>query len=286
MSSMQPGWYPDPFGRFARRYHDGRAWTEHVADQQGTQLSDAAPLASQTQVMPAQSAPAGYQQPAPGGGAWQQPGAPAGGSWGQPGAAQPAQQPYGQPGQQGWGQTATGYAAPGTAGTSAGISGFLGAIIAGVGALLVFIGVLALDWYELAGEGANRSDVSDFVDSIKDIGGDPNVLSSTFFSFGWILALLVALAAVGAALMKPTALRIAGAAASGVMLLWTLFGWLNLKAYATNDSNAAVLGTSDLSLSIGGWLTVFGFVLLGVGAFIGGKLGGPSTSAPPANRPY
>src|SRR5262245_4806711 len=44
MNSMQPGWYPDPFGRFARRYHDGRAWTEHVADQQGTQLRDAAPV--------------------------------------------------------------------------------------------------------------------------------------------------------------------------------------------------------------------------------------------------
>lgn len=288
MSSMQPGWYPDPFGRFARRYHDGRAWTEHVADQQGTQLSDAAPLASQTQA-PSAPATSSYQPPAAGGGAWQQPAAAPGGSWGQPGGgySQPAPPAYGQPGQQGWGQTATGYAgAPAASRASAGISGFLGVITAGVGALLVLIGVLALDWYKLAGEGANRGDVSDFVDGIKDLGGDPNVLSSTFFSFGWILALLVAVGAVVAALMKPTALRIAGAALSGVMLLWTLFGWLNLKAYATNDSNAAVLGTGDLSLGIGGWVTLIGFVLLGVGAFIGGPLGGRTTAAAPANRTY
>ncbi|HWL42880.1 MAG TPA: DUF2510 domain-containing protein [Ilumatobacter sp.] len=27
---MEAGWYPDPTGRFARRYHDGAYWTEHV----------------------------------------------------------------------------------------------------------------------------------------------------------------------------------------------------------------------------------------------------------------
>jgi hypothetical protein len=26
------GWYPDPFGRHERRFHDGRRWTDHVAD--------------------------------------------------------------------------------------------------------------------------------------------------------------------------------------------------------------------------------------------------------------
>ncbi len=284
MSSMQPGWYPDPFGRFARRYHDGRAWTEHVADQQGTQLSDAAPLASQTQAPSAPAAPAaGYQQPAPGGGAWQQPGAAPGGSWGQPGAAaHPAQQPYGQPGQQGWGQTATGYAVPGATGASAGVSGFIGAIVAGVGALLVFIGVLALDWYE----DTSRSDVTDVLDFIDEAGGSPNVLSTTFFKFGWIIALLVAIAAVVASLMKPTVFRIVGAALSGLLLLWTLFGWLNLNAYVSNDANQQALGFPDVSLGIGGWLTIVGFVLLAVGAFIGGKLGGPSSSTAPVNRPY
>jgi hypothetical protein len=27
----EPGWHPDPFGRYQRRFHDGERWTEHVA---------------------------------------------------------------------------------------------------------------------------------------------------------------------------------------------------------------------------------------------------------------
>jgi Protein of unknown function (DUF2510) len=41
MSQVSPGWYPDPSGRFAQRYHDGGRWTEHVADAQGNRDTDA-----------------------------------------------------------------------------------------------------------------------------------------------------------------------------------------------------------------------------------------------------
>ena len=41
MSQVSPGWYPDPSGRFAQRYHDGSRWTEHVADAQGSRDTDA-----------------------------------------------------------------------------------------------------------------------------------------------------------------------------------------------------------------------------------------------------
>jgi Protein of unknown function (DUF2510) len=41
MSQVSPGWYPDPSGRFAQRYHDGSRWTEHVADAQGNRDTDA-----------------------------------------------------------------------------------------------------------------------------------------------------------------------------------------------------------------------------------------------------
>jgi uncharacterized protein YxjI len=34
-----PDWYPDPFGRHEMRYHDGSAWTEHVASH-GRQSTD------------------------------------------------------------------------------------------------------------------------------------------------------------------------------------------------------------------------------------------------------
>jgi hypothetical protein len=40
MSQVSPGWYPDPSGRFAQRYHDGTRWTEHVADANGNRATD------------------------------------------------------------------------------------------------------------------------------------------------------------------------------------------------------------------------------------------------------
>jgi hypothetical protein len=35
-----PGWHPDPFGRFARRFWDGDAWTAHVTDAAGVDKTD------------------------------------------------------------------------------------------------------------------------------------------------------------------------------------------------------------------------------------------------------
>jgi len=36
----QPGWLPDPYGRFAQRYWDGAQWTANVSDGSGGQFSD------------------------------------------------------------------------------------------------------------------------------------------------------------------------------------------------------------------------------------------------------
>jgi hypothetical protein len=38
-----PGWHADPWGRYRVRYWDGRVWTDHVADDHGTQLTDTVP---------------------------------------------------------------------------------------------------------------------------------------------------------------------------------------------------------------------------------------------------
>ena len=38
--SAESAWKPDPYGRYAMRYFDGAAWTEHVVDGGGTQLVD------------------------------------------------------------------------------------------------------------------------------------------------------------------------------------------------------------------------------------------------------
>ena len=34
------GWFPDPLQRFAQRYWDGSAWSEHVADAASRQTTD------------------------------------------------------------------------------------------------------------------------------------------------------------------------------------------------------------------------------------------------------
>jgi hypothetical protein len=45
--AQTPGWFPDPYGRFQQRYHDGQRWTEHVADD-GVQQTD--PMGASTVV--------------------------------------------------------------------------------------------------------------------------------------------------------------------------------------------------------------------------------------------
>jgi uncharacterized RDD family membrane protein YckC len=37
---MDAGWYNDPFGRFAQRYHDGDDWTSHVSHGDGRSFAD------------------------------------------------------------------------------------------------------------------------------------------------------------------------------------------------------------------------------------------------------
>ena len=59
MSQVSPGWYPDPSGRFAQRYHDGTRWTEHVADAGGQRSVDN----PEGQAAPAADPYAGQQQP-------------------------------------------------------------------------------------------------------------------------------------------------------------------------------------------------------------------------------
>ena len=118
MSQVSPGWYPDPSGRFAQRYHDGTRWTEHVADAGGQRSVDN----PEGQSAPAANPYGGEQQAS--GQSWgaqgsyqqqpQQPQQSSGEGWpaqgGQPGyGGQPADQGYGQ---QGYGQPSSGQGWP------------------------------------------------------------------------------------------------------------------------------------------------------------------------------
>jgi hypothetical protein len=101
MSQVSPGWYPDPSGRFAQRYHDGTRWTEHVADASGQRSVDS----PEAQAAPAAD-PYGGQQQA-GGQAWGAQGGGVAGAdpyGGQQPDAQQSGQDWGAQGQQGYGQ--------------------------------------------------------------------------------------------------------------------------------------------------------------------------------------
>ncbi len=302
MNMYQPGWYPDPYGRFARRYHDGRAWTEHVADLQGTQARDAVPVAgtSSTSTLgpdagstvtfgPGTTGGTSLGTGTTGSGATTggattggAPGEATSGGWAQPsvGWQAPTGRPpttgFAPPGEQLWttpGATAvwpTTAAPPETAAARRGAA-WLGPLLAVAGAVLVVVGLLGLKWLD----GSNRSDVGTYIKNIVDErNANPNVLSETWFRWGWVVGLVAGALALVAAFSANRVARIVGALLALLAALWALFGWLNFHAYLNNDSNNAALDLNrNISLREGGWLTVLGFLLLAVGALVGGPLG-------------
>lgn len=276
---MQPGWHADPYGRFARRYHDGQAWTEHVADDQGAQRVD--PVG-------ASAGGAGpWSQPSVSSPGWQAPPSPAAAappaSASPPGFAPPGFGVTGPPvatPTQAYpvqattlaGATAGGAPAPARA-ERRGV-GWVGVILALAGAALVAVGLFGLDWLSLDDETSNRSQISGLLDDIDAQGGSPSIFSTTFFAWGWIVTLVVAGVVVLATLVLRAGGRILAAVLALVALAWVLFGWLNLRAYLNNDFNNDALGFGGESFGpeIGGWITVAGFGLLALGALLGGPL--------------
>jgi hypothetical protein len=111
MSSVTPGWYSDPSGRFTQRYHDGSRWTEHVVDASGNRSTDPTGEAGQGTASGAPAAQGygqtpsgqGYGQASSGQGYGQ---ASSGQGYGQQGYGQgtPSGQGYGEQQQAGYGQ--------------------------------------------------------------------------------------------------------------------------------------------------------------------------------------
>jgi len=241
MSQVSPGWYQDPSGRFAQRYHDGSRWTEHVADAGGNRTTDAptgqtAPDPSAGQGQQSYGGPSGQgygQQPqgydsGQGYGQQQSYGTPSGQGYGQ----QPqgydsgqgyGQQGYGSPSGQGYGQQPQGYGSPsgqgygqqgygaqgygqpsyGYAGTTAG--GFtptIGLIVAAVGGLLLLLSLFVLDFLKVSAGGF--SDTASLGDA-SDAGGGADLPAAidTYASFGRFLAFLLIVVAILAVLRLP-----------------------------------------------------------------------------------
>ena len=292
MSQVSPGWYPDPSGRFAQRYHDGTRWTEHVADASGQRSVDqpegqgAAPAANpyeqqqSGQGWGAQQQPQQPQQPQqqPSGEGW-----PAGGQAQQPYGQQQAygqQQGYGQPSSGQWGAQ-PGYGQPygqpgyGYAPSGGGFTPTVGLIVAGVGGLLVLLSLFVLDFInsEPRTEFGGRSESG----TLSDLGDIPeiNSLADLYTSLGRILGLLVVAVAILAILRLPALkalndvpnLPIIVAAACGVFAIWHLITMFVSPPDVLADAY-------DLSPAIGAWLGLIGWIGLGAGQFLKQPVGG------------
>jgi len=281
MSQVSPGWYPDPSGRFAQRYHDGTRWTEHVADASGQRSVDhpegqgAAPAANPYDQSQQQSGQGwGAQQQAqqqPSGEGWA-----AGGQAQQPYGQQQAygqQQGYGQPSSGQWGAQ-PGYGQPygqpgyGYAPQSGSFTPTVGLIVAGVGALLVFLSLFALDFLEASVSSGDFS-FSESV-SLGDVGDGAPAAIDTYSSFGRILALLAIAFAILAILRLPALhqlnnipnLPVIVAVVCGVFALW------HILAMFTSAEGV------DVSPTIGAWLGLIGWIGLGAGPFLKQPVGG------------
>ena len=276
MSQVSPGWYPDPSGRFAQRYHDGTRWTEHVADAGGQRSVDnpegqAAPAADPYAGQQQQPSDQGWgqqaQQPQSSGEGWAAQG-------GQAGYGQQPQQPqqgYGPQG--GYGQQPGGYGQPGYGYGGAPSSGFVptvGLIAAGVGALFVLLSLFVLDFLKLSGGGFSESG------PLGDANGEgASTVLDLYSGLGRILGLLVVVVAILAILKLPALqqlndvpnLPIIVAAVCGVFLLWHLlamFMGLDVPSGFEIDSSPA----------IGAWVGVLGWGGLIAGQFLPQPVGG------------
>ncbi|HEY8546840.1 MAG TPA: DUF2510 domain-containing protein [Acidimicrobiales bacterium] len=299
MSEVTPGWYADPSGRFSQRYHDGTQWSEHVVDSAGNRSTDPT---NQAQPQAAgYGAQASYgQSPSSGGYGAQSDqgyGASSGEGYGAQGYGQQAsggygQQGYGQQGygqqqsygQQGYGQQAPGYGQPGYnygqaaygGAPTAAFTPTIGLIVAGVGALFVFLSLFVLDFLKVEfdmggfGSGSEAGPLSDMSGE-----GSPAMLDS-YASIGRILAIVVIAFAVAAAAQVPQLAKVAqapiiAAGLAGLFLVWSVAAMLA-------KPDAADLGVGDISTSpaIGAIVGVLGYGGLIAGQFLKQPVGNKS----------
>ena len=312
MSQVSPGWYPDPSGRFAQRYHDGTRWTEHVADAGGQRSVDnpegqaapaADPYAGQQQSgdqwgqqaqqpqssgegWAAQGGQAGYgqqaQQPGYGqpssGQGWPAQGQPqsSGQGWpaqgGQAGYGQQPQAGYGQ--QQGYGQQAGGFGQPGGYGYGGASSG---GFTPTIGLIVAGVGgfFVLLSLFVLDFIKVSAGGFSDS-GSLGDAGGEGAATSLDLYSsLGRILGLLLVVVAI-LAILKLPALQQLNDVPNLPIIVAAVCGvfllWHLLAMFTGIDAPAGI--EVDVSPAIGGWIGVLGWGGLIAGQFLPQPVGG------------
>ncbi|MFP4513910.1 MAG: DUF2510 domain-containing protein [Acidimicrobiales bacterium] len=247
-------WYPDPTGRHVQRYFDGQRWTPHVAGADGVQSQDPVPVDPS---VPAPAAPPTAAAPPPQQAHPQQAvapppqAAPPPQHAPPPQAAPPPQQP--PPPQQNWSPPQQGQASTATSAGSGSSGGAIGAglIVSAIGAIATLLAMLVLDWIDV-GFAFDRADIGDVISDDSGLA-DFTVVSELFFSFGWIVVLVAAIAALLVPFVPPLKLPVALVCAIGTA--WVLFTLFDITENVDE-------------LAIGAWVAVAGPAVAAVGALI------------------
>ena len=169
---------------------------------------------------------------------------------------------YQQGAQQPWG--GSGYGSPDR--QSVGIIGLAGAA---VGAIVLILGMTALNWYKLEGQNGKFSNLNK---DLKDAGSAAPGLAKMYFGWlAWVLVALVVIAAVLASLpIGPAgmAMRIVAPVIGVVGLAVTLLALNNYWSKAKDANPDLDLGLFKHS-QIGLYLVLVGFVVAGVAGVFG-----------------
>jgi hypothetical protein len=145
-------------------------------------------------------------------------------------------------------------------------AGIAGLALAAVGALLLVVGIAALDWYSLSGQGIKFNDLHDAAKH-----GNVGLMKAYGGFLAWILVVVVVVAAVLASLPI-------GAGGAACRVITPIVGALGialtlvaLNSFWTKDRKAGE--AVDVGIfkhaSIGLYLTLLGFVVVGIAGVIG-----------------
>jgi hypothetical protein len=192
----------------------------------------------------------------------------------QPYGGQPAygdQSPYGsqQPGNQQPGNqqqysrryaAANAYGAPIESGAKFGV---VGTTLAGIGGVLLIVALTAVNWFSQNGVSLSFSEVHDRVSANSAAASG---MASAYFSWlAWTLTIVGLIVAVAANLPSPASgpLRALGAVLAAAAIAFT---FLAIRLYTGNSYSDYISHAS-----VGFYLAVVGFLLIGIGALIGPK---------------
>jgi hypothetical protein len=137
-------------------------------------------------------------------------------------------------------------------------------VVVAVGAVLVVLSLLVLDWFRILGRiDFTFSDVRDAITSSSDI----SFASDWYLSWGWYLGFAV-IVVTAAAVFLPGA-RWFAVAACGLFAIW--------QGYVVYD-----LGGEGVSTKFGAWLGAVGFAVCGIGALLPRPGAMPAAGTAPA----